>query len=352
MKPALIASTMMVLTMTLACSSSTSVSAAGAGAGGNTGAGSGGATSQAGAALAMLSLSEAPTARRTFFWGTIDVTAPGFVGPPRDEMTIGLGPDNSLLYLSWKTLPMLPKTFGVSPNDFPPSGARAVDLRPDINLDYNATAVDAPAPTASHFLLREHVVSVQGQCDYVEATEGNHSGAGWSVAYSDEGKLYGATIAAHAQGILFPGDPNAAVPVAGQASRWSAPVELTMPGFYGPPVDHLTVALDGTGNLRWFAFQNFVRQVSFIGNTQEMQPGAVSITDEGVVAFDRVVPATPDHFVIRYHVQSDSKQNDYTEGLDGTRQGDSLVLRYFISGTLWGASIEGHAAGTLVPASL
>jgi hypothetical protein len=53
------------------------------------------------------------------------------------------------------------------------------------------------------------VVSVQGQCDYLEATEGNHAGAGWSVAYSDEGKLYGATIAAHAQGIL-----------------WAVPVEL------------------------------------------------------------------------------------------------------------------------------
>jgi hypothetical protein len=299
----------------------------------------------------MLSLAEAPTARRTFFWGTIDVTAPGFVGPPRDEMTIVAGQDNSLLYLSWKTLPMLPKTFGDAASDFPLSGSRAVDLRPDINLDYNATAVDAPAPTASHFLLREHVVSVQGQCDYVEATEGNQAGAGWSVVYSDDGKLYGATIAAHAQGTLFPGDPNAASPAAGQASFWSAPVELTMPGFYGPPVDHLTVALDGTGHLRWFAFQNFVRRVSFIGNTPELQPGAVTIADEGVVTFDSVVPATQDHFVIRYHAQSDSKQNDYTEGLDGTRQGDSLVVRYFISGKLWGANIDGHAAGTLVPSS-
>jgi len=306
--------------------------------GGTAGSASGGASSQTGQALAMLSLAEAPAATRTFFWGTIDVTAPGFVGPPRDEMTIGLGPDNGLRYLSWKTLPMLPKTFGDATSDFPLSGSRSVDLSPDITYDYTATVANPVAPTADHFVLAEHVVSVEGQCDYVEATEGNQTGTGWSVTYSDQGKLYGAAIAASAQ-------------ADGQTSLWSAPVELSAPGFFGPPVDHLTVSVDGNGQLRWFAFQNFVRQVSFTGNTQEMEPGAVSIADEGVVTFDDVVPATAAHFVIRYHAQSDSKLNDYTEGLDGTRQGDALVVRYFISGKLWGAAIDGHAAGTLVPAS-
>jgi len=340
---------MMGLVVASACGSSTSTDA-GIGSGGSVGPGSGGvsggtagsasggASSQTGQALAMLSLAEAPAATRTFFWGTIDVTAPGFVGPPRDEMTIGLGPDNGLRYLSWKTLPMLPKTFGDATSDFPLSGSRSVDLSPDITYDYTATVANPVAPTADHFVLAEHVVSVEGQCDYVEATEGNQTGTGWSVTYSDQGKLYGAAIAASAQ-------------ADGQTSLWSAPVELSAPGFFGPPVDHLTVSVDGNGQLRWFAFQNFVRQVSFTGNTQEMEPGAVSIADEGVVTFDDVVPATAAHFVIRYHAQSDSKLNDYTEGLDGTRQGDALVVRYFISGKLWGAAIDGHAAGTLVPAS-
>ena len=362
MKPTLIVPMMMCLIGAAACGSSTPTNASigsggtvGSGSGGVggevTGLGSDGVGTQTGQALAMLSLAEAPAATRTFFWGTIDVTAPGFVGPPRDEMTIGLGPNNSLGYLSWKTLPMLPKTFGDATSDFPLSGSRSVDLSPDITLDYAATVADPVAPTADHFVLSEHVVSVKGQCDYVEATEGNKAGTGWSVTYSDQGKLYGATITANAQGVLFPGDPSAPVPTAGQASLWSAPVELTAPGFFGPPVDHLTVSVDGSGQLRWFAFQSFVRQVSFTGSTQELEPGAVNIADEGVVTFDDVVPATPAHFVIRYQVHSDDKQNDYTEGLDGTRQGDALVVRYFIAGKLWGATIDGHAAGTLVPAS-
>ncbi len=322
-----------------------------AGGNGESNAPTGGVSGQAGPALDMLSLVEAPAPTRTFFWGTIDVTAPGFVGPPRDEMTIGLGPDNSLRYLSFKTLPMLPKTFGDGNGEFPLSGSRAVDLRPDIDLDYTATAVDSPVPTATHFLLREHVVSVAGQCDYIESTEGTSTGSGWSVVYSDEGTLYGATIAAQAQGMLFPDDPNAPIPTAGQNTLWSAPVELVAPGFYGPPVDHLTVSLDDAGQIRWFSFQNFVRGVSFTGSAQELEPGKGTIADEGDVTFDNVEPASPAHFVIRYAVHSDQKMNDYTEGLDGTRQGNTLVLRYFISGKLWNATIDAHAAGALVPAS-
>jgi hypothetical protein len=297
--------------------------------------------------LAVLSLTEAPAASRTFFWGTIDVTAPGFVGPPRDELTIGLGADNSLRYLSWKTLPMLPKTFGDGQGDFPLSGSRAVDLSPDILDDYSATVIDSPAPTSTHFLLREHVVSAKGQCDFIEATEGTWTGSGWSVAYSDEGKLWGATISAHGQGMLYPGDPKATA----ATTLWSAPVELVAPGFFGPPVDHLTVSLDAAGQLRWFSFQNFVRGVSFTGSSQELQPGKGTIAEEGDVTFDNVEPPTATHFVIRYTVHSEQKLNDYIEGLDGTRQGETLIIRYFFSGKLWGATLNAHAAGTLVPAS-
>jgi hypothetical protein len=362
MKTKLIGAALLYFATVSACGSGTHI-AANFGGGGALGSGNiggddgqsrtatGGVSGQPTPALAMLSLAEAPAPTRTFFWGTIDVTAPGFVGPPRDEMTIGLGPDNSMRYLSWKTLPMLPKTFGDAKGDFPLSGSRGVDLRPDIDLDYTATAVDSSAPTATHFLLREHVASVAGQCDYIESTEGTMTGSGWSVVYSDEGKLYGSTIAAHAQGMLFPGDPNAPIPIAGQATLWSAPVELVAPGFFGPPVDHLTVSLDGAGQIRWFSFQNFVRGVSFTGSAQELEPGKGTIADEGAVTFDSVAPASPAHFVIRYAVHSGPKMNDYTEGLDGTRQGNTLVLRYFISGKLWNATIDAHAAGTLVPTS-
>jgi hypothetical protein len=310
----------------------------------------GGSPGQDGQALNMLSLTEAPAAARTFFWGTIDVSAPGFVGPPRDELTIGLGADHSLRYLSWKTLPTLPKTFGDAKGDFPLSGSRAVNLSPSIVADYTATVLDSPAPTSTHFLLREHIVS-SDQCDFIEATEGTWTGSGWLVTYSDEGKLWAAAISAHGQGVLYPGDPKAAAPTAGQATLWSAPVELAAPGFYGPPVDHLTVALDAAGGIRWFSFQNFVRGVSFTDSSRELDPAKGLISGEGDVTYDNVAPPSPDHFVIRYHAYSSEKQNDYTEGLDGTRQGDTLVIRYFFSGKLWGANLEAHAAGTLVPAS-
>ena len=349
---------MLCLANAMACGSGTSMTA-GPGSGGGIGPQSasggvagaatatGGTSGQAGQALAMLSLTEAPAATRRFFWGTIDVTAPGFVGPPRDEMTIGLGADNSLRYLSWKTLPMLPKTFGDGKGDFPLSGSRAVDLSPDIADDYTAMVVDSPAPTSTHFLLRLRIVSAKGQCDFIEATEGTWTGSGWSVAYSDEGKLWGATISAHGQGMLYSGDPNAAAPT----TLWSAPVELVAPGFFGPPVDHLTVSLDAAGRIRWFSFQNFVRGVSFTGSSQELEPGKGTIAEEGDVAFDNVEPPTATHFVTRYTVHSEQKLNDYSEGLDGTRQGETLVIRYFFSGKLWGATLNAHAAGTLVPAS-
>jgi len=304
------------------------------------------------AALSMLSLTEAPASTRTFFWGNIDVTAPGFVGPPRDEMTIGIGPDNSLRYLSWKTLPMLPKTFGESAHEFPLSGSRSVDLTPEFTDKYTATVLDASAPNASHFLLREHVVTDNGYWDYIESAQGTKTPDGWSVVYADEGKIQGTTISAHGQGMLYPGDPNAVAPAAGEQSLWSAPVELSAPGFVGPPVDHLFVSLDGKGQIRGFAFQNFSRGTSYTGTKQAFALIATPIEEQGTVRFDPVVSNTAEHFVIRYQVKSTDSGNDFTEGLDGTRQGNTLVIRYFITGKLWGVTVDAHAAGTLVPASV
>jgi hypothetical protein len=325
--------------------------------GGNTGSGasSGANNGQPTAQLAMLSLAEAPAATKTFFWGMLDASAPGFATSPQDQLTIGLGSDNGLRYMSWQTMPAggLPKTYGDGPQDFPLSGTRRVDLNPaGYALVFDqVTVLDSPAPTATHFLLKSRYVSIDNKCDFVESIEGTRVADGWSIVYSQEGTLFIASVSASAHGMVYPRDPNAVAAPAGQPSRWSAPVELTAPDFYGPPVDHLGVALDSSGQLRWFAFQNFTRKVSLTGGTQDLPSGGFPIANEGSVTFNDVVPATSDHFVIRYRVYSDAKLNDYTEGIDGTRQGDTLVVRYFISGKLWGAAINGHAAGTLVPAS-
>jgi hypothetical protein len=53
--------------------------------------------------------------------------------------------------------------------------------------------------------------------------------------------------------------------------------------------------------------------------------------------------------MIESHVQS-SEDDDYEEGIDGTLTGGSLVVRYFLQGTLEGLPIDLHAAGTLAPA--
>jgi hypothetical protein len=62
------------------------------------------------------------------------------------------------------------------------------------------------------------------------------------------------------------------------------------------------------------------------------------------------------HFVIRYHAVGNPNleneiRSDYVEGFDGTVEDDTLLVRYFIKGKLWGAVIDAHDAGTLVPAS-
>ncbi len=301
-------------------------------------------------ALSMLSLDEAPAATERLFWGTLNATAPGFAVSSSDQLTIGLGADNGLRYLRWQTLPSLQKTYGDGAHDFPTAGTRAVDLRPDFAIVFDEVNVlDAPAPTATHFLLSSHYISTGNACDFIESIEGTKSGDGWSVVYSEQGTLYGAAITATGTGIVYPRDPNARVAPLGSASVWSAPVEIVAPGFAGPPVDHLTLALDGTGRIEWFSFQNFVRRVSFTGTTNDLPAGGTIPSGEGTVSYDSVVTPTLAHVVIRYHVVSSDNQNDFTEGFDSTRKGDSVVVRYFIFGTLRGAAIDAHAAGSLTP---
>ncbi len=301
--------------------------------------------------LSMLSLKEAPEATESLYWGDLDVSAPGFATGPQDQLTIGLDADNRLRYLKWLTFPSVQKTYGEDAGDFPLSGTRAVDLNPNFGLVFDeVTVLDSPAPSATHFLLRSHYVSTANLYDFVESIEGTKSGDGWGIVYSEQGTFAGVAIAGTGTGTVYPRDPNAEVAAAGQASLWSAPVELAAPGITGPPVDHLTVALDGTGALQWFSFQSFPRHVSFTDTTDGLPLGGRLLSAEGAVSFDKVVAHSPNHAVIRYHVVSNDEMNDFTEGLDVTRKGDCELIRYFISGTVLGATIDGHAAGALAPA--
>jgi hypothetical protein len=302
-----------------------------------------------GTALLALSLREAPAPTRTFFWGEIDVSAPGFHVAPRDVLTIALDADKRLRYQSWKNLASFPKTYGDAPHEFPLTGTKQVDTHPDYNAIFQVTVEEAPEPTSSHFLLRSRNVSTDGRSDYVESTEGTRVGDGWMVVYTEKGTFFGAGINAHGTGVLYAGDPTATQ--SSDGSLWSAPVVLVAPGFAGPPVDHLTVALDSDGQLQSFSFERFTRRETFGTGPEALPLSGVGSRGDDQIRVDEAVAPTDSHFVIRYHVEGTAGLNSYIEGIDGTRSGDTLTIRYFIKGTLFGATIDAHAAGTLVPAS-
>ena len=316
---------------------------------------------QVGGLLQELSLKEAPAPKQRFYWGAMDVTAPGKAGDGRDTFTIALDEDNTLRYLSWKTLPCFPKTFGDAKNAFPVAGSKQVDTHPEYLSVFDVRVEGTPMFTATRFELSMRVVGtdpyIDGITDYVESTSGERSGQGWDVSYSAHGKFRSAVHDVDARGTLYTGDPNAPAP-SGDGSTWSAPVELEAPGFTGPPFDHMTVELDRAGQLRAFDFEKFRRRVTLGSGQEDIPPSGKATRRDGdlLVTVDDAVAATRDHFVIRYHAVGNVNLNgemlsDYVEGLDGTRSGDTLIVRYFIRGKLWGATIDAHAAGTLAPAS-
>ncbi|HKP55113.1 MAG TPA: hypothetical protein VJV78_00250 [Polyangiales bacterium] len=317
---------------------------------------------QVGGLLQELSLKEAPAPRQRFYWGAMDVTAPGKAGDGRDTFTIALDEDNTLRYLSWKTLPHFPKTFGDAKNAFPVAGSKQVDTHPDYLSVFDVTVEGSPTFTATRFELSMRVVGtdpyIDGITDYVESTSGERNGQGWDVSYSAHGKFRSAVHDVDARGTLYTGDPNAPAP-SDKGSVWSAPVELEAPGSYGPPFDHMTVELGPTGQPRSFDFEKFRGAPVTFGSGQEDIPlsGTATRRDGDLrITVDDAVAATRDHFVIRYHAVGNVNLNgeqlsDYVEGLDGTRFGDTLVVRYFLRGRVWGATMDAHAAGTLAPAS-
>jgi hypothetical protein len=295
-----------------------------------------------------LPLEQAPAATQTFFWGSLDLSAPGFVGPPADTLTVSLDDSGNLHYLTFKTLPMITKLFGDGPDEYPLAGTKYV-TNPDSGIPgFDVTVLDSPAPTSDHFLLRYHVVNSAWQYDYVESTEGTRSAGGWAVTYSFSGMNDGAAMDAQASGMIYAGDPTAPMPAPGQAATWSAPVELSAPGIYGPPVDHLTVATDAEGQLQSFSFERFRMTHTFGGGAEDYPLSGIASVGSRTVAVDMSAPPSPDHFAVRYHVHGDG--DDYEEGIDGTRVGTGLVVRYFLQGSFQDVQIDAHAAGTLVPA--
>ncbi|MEY4578048.1 MAG: hypothetical protein RL701_2751 [Pseudomonadota bacterium] len=310
-------------------------------------------------ALKSLSLHEAPPPTRTFYWGEGPVSAPGFAVPARDTLTIALAADNQVRYLSWKSLVSLPKVFGDGPQEFPLAGTRNIDLHPEFNSSYDVTVEDNPKPTVSHFLFGIRVVSDARSddkgSDYRERIEGTRvrDGDPWDVVYTEKGRFRSAKVDARGDARLYTRDPNVVSVVASRGSFWKAPVELTAPGFFGPPVDHLRVALDAQGQLKSFGFERFARsEVTFGAEPADVPLSGATLRNAFEIAVDDAVEPTTDHFVLRYHAKGGPEGiSDYVEGLDGTRSGDTLLIRYFIKGKLRGAAIDAHAAGTLVPAA-
>jgi hypothetical protein len=291
----------------------------------------------------------APSARFaswTLFWGTLDVTAPGFAGPPRDELTLALDADNLPRYLSWNTLPSFTKTFGDAADEFPLSGTKRVTPS-NSSAVFEATVLDAAPATSDHFLLRTQLVSEDGLSNYVEQVEGWANAGGWDVHYTEQGAYFGASLDAEGVGFVATGDQGTPI-----SNVWSAPVEVVSPGFPGAPIDHMTVSLADTGQLRSFGFERFVRpNVTFGFGPDDLPVSGSVIRGDLTVTVDPAVAPNDGHFVLRYHVAQPSRLNDFVEGIEGTRVGDTREVRYFISGTLFGASIEAHASGTLLPAA-
>lgn len=119
---------------------------------------------------------------------------------------------------------------------------------------------------------------------------------------------------------------------------WYGPVGLSAPGFYAPPVDHMTLALDDSG-LRSLAFQQFSRTFTATGGHVTLPNGrhfpvqvdAVSGTD----------------FELRYTASVPAEGIDYVESVSGELRDGELAVTYFVRGTLDSLSIDGLATGLL-----
>jgi hypothetical protein len=139
--------------------------------------------------------------------------------------------------------------------------------------------------------------------------------------------------------------PPQVLPIEGEGALtgiWYGAVELEAPGWYGPPIDHLTVALDDSGP-RSFVFQTFGQNAFVIGD--EVTTPAL---DNGRKLPVEVNAVSDTDFELRYAATVPAEGVAYVESLTGELRDGKLAIEYFISGALSSvSSIEGKASGLL-----
>jgi hypothetical protein len=211
---------------------------------------------------AAAGFAEVPAPTLRFLWGRVAVTAPGFVGPPEDTLTIALDDANRLRFINFSTLPALGRGFGDRPDEFPLSGYKHVVSESEPS--YDVTVEQASSSPNGAFSARYHVVG--NRSDFVEAVQGAQTGDQWAVTFSRVGTFWGVAMNAEASGTIADHDPQATAPQAGQATWWEAPVELAAPGFVGPPADHLRLYVQADGQPGSLVFERFVHDQYFFGD--------------------------------------------------------------------------------------
>jgi hypothetical protein len=139
--------------------------------------------------------------------------------------------------------------------------------------------------------------------------------------------------------------PPGVLPLEGEGALtgiWYGAVELEAPGWWAPPIDHLTLALDGSG-LRSFVFQQFSRS----GMVTGAEITAPAIENGGVFPVEANTSSAT-AFDLGYTARVESEGVDYVESVKGELQGDLLAVEYSINGALSSvSSIEGRAFGLL-----
>jgi hypothetical protein len=145
------------------------------------------------------------TALPGIWYGLVALSAPGFVGPPEDQLSISFDAQGWLRHLRFEVFSVFPLTFGDSESDFPLSGARLVRPR-ETTASYDAE-VQQSSFTASSFALALEIRNhddTTATTDVAVSITGTLGEQGLDVSYSMVGIVYTAPVDAHAEGLLLP----------------------------------------------------------------------------------------------------------------------------------------------------
>ncbi|HYJ08245.1 MAG TPA: hypothetical protein VEX18_04535 [Polyangiaceae bacterium] len=145
------------------------------------------------------------TALPGIWYGLVALSAPGFVGPPEDQLSISFDAQGRLRHLRFEVFSLFPLTFGDSEGDFPLSGARQVRPR-ETTSSYDAE-VQQSSFTASTFALALEIRNhddTTAMTDVAVSITGTLGEQGLDVSYSMVGIIYTASVDAHAEGLLLP----------------------------------------------------------------------------------------------------------------------------------------------------